>query len=57
MKPVLSKYVGFDDRIRVNATLICQVRHTPTYYFSEGEKVLPKNAHLLIINMYQGMVR
>jgi len=42
MKPVLSKYVGFDDPIRVNATFICQVRHTSTYYFSEGEKSAPK---------------
>lgn len=42
MKPVLSKYVGFDDPIRVSATLICQVRHTPTYYFSEGVKSAPE---------------
>lgn len=53
MKPALSKCVGFDDPTWVNATLICQVRHTP---ISEGEKRAPRNAHL-IINKHQGTVR
>lgn len=44
MKPVLSKCVGFDDATRVNATLTCQVRHTLTYYCSEGEKSAPKKS-------------
>lgn len=57
MKPVLSKCVGFDDPTWVNATLICQVRHTPISCSSEGEKKrAPRNAHL-IINKHQGTVR
>lgn len=56
MKPFLSKWVGFDDPAQVNATVTCQVRHTPISCFSEGEKRAPRNAHL-IINKHQGMVR
>lgn len=56
MKPLLSKWVCFDDPTWVSATLICQMRHTPISCFSEGEKRAPRNAHL-IINKHQGTVR